>query len=264
MEEAPTEPHVDGPGDGDDPDSTRGAPDGELSAAADPGRARSTDGAADDGIGGEKPSDDVGVQMYPAESSRRRVAFDVDDEELVGPGGFPLRIQPAAAIGPGTADAKRLLTIWFVRKSFYWLFFVGLTIGLTAAVIRHDDTDVEVTDPSSLTGTWILVLVALVVRFGAGWIALALTAPMVLAHEPNLSPRTNFGAGIGIFFDRLNLARAFRALRWTHHVRQVALHRLGDTGERLGKLDPILDIVNITSGVLTFVVPVIVGGIVGT
>ena len=50
--------------------------------------------------------------------------------------------------------------------------------------------------------------------------------------------------------DRLNLARGYRALRWTHHVRQLALARLGDTGRRLARLDPIMDITNITLWVL--------------
>jgi hypothetical protein len=184
---------------------------------------------------------------------------EVDDAELVGPGRFPLRIQPSAAIAPGTKDAKRLLTIWFVRKSFYWLFFTGLAIGWTVTVVR-DDQDVDVgvdwLHPSTLLTPWLPMILALGLRFVVGWIALALAAPLVFAHEPNLSPRENFGSSIGVFFDRLNLARGFRAFRWTHHVRQVALRRLGPTGDRVGKLDPTLDVVNIVSGVLAFLIPI--------
>ncbi len=49
----------------------------------------------------------------PVESTDRP---SVDEDELVGPGRYPLRIQPAAAIQPGEQDARRLLRIWFVRK----------------------------------------------------------------------------------------------------------------------------------------------------
>jgi len=190
-------------------------------------------------------AEEVGERVGPGEP---------DPNDLVGPGKFPLRIQPAAAIMPGTADSKRLLSIWFVRKSFYWLFFLGISIGLLTTAFRHQsDIDVEVTSPSALVSPWAVLAVALIVRFVSGWVALGFAFPLALAHEPNLSPRTNFGSGIGKFFDRLHIARAFRSLRWTHHVRQVAQHRLGPTGARAGKLDPIFDIINISSGVIAFI-----------
>lgn len=70
------------------------------------------------------------------------------------------------------------------------------------------------------------------------------------AGEVDLAPRTSFGSSIGLFLDRLHVERAYRSLRWTHHVRRVALGQLGPTGDRLGKVDPILDIVNITAMVV--------------
>lgn len=69
------------------------------------------------------------------------------------------------------------------------------------------------------------------------------------AGEVDLAPRTSFGSSIGLFLDRLHVARAYRSLRWTH-VRRVALGQLGPTGDLLGKVDPILDIVNITAMVV--------------
>lgn len=179
---------------------------------------------------------------------------DVPDEELVGPGRYPLRIQPAAAIMPGEDDARRLLRLWFVRKSFYWILFLGMAVGSVYSMMRHREVDVDLTDPEATwAGGFILMLVALALRFVVNWIALGLAVPLALAHEPNLSARDNFGASIGKFFDRMHIARAFRSLRWTHHVRQVAQHRLGDEGRRLGRLDPWFDIVNIASGVIGFV-----------
>jgi hypothetical protein len=212
----------------------------------------------------------LGQRHFSMSPTMRKDDMDpAGPDELVGPGRFPLRIQPAAAVAPGTSDARRLLAVWYVRKSFYWLFFLGLIIGISVALVRDEgDTSVDIIDPGqfadNVISPWALVIIALVLRLVVAWVALALTAPLVFAHEPNLSPRDNFGSGIGVFFDRLHVARAFRALRWTHHVRQVALGRLGPTGDRLRKLDPVLDVVNITMGVLVVVVPVAVAAAIGS
>jgi hypothetical protein len=193
-----------------------------------------------------------------------------DPTELVGPGGNPLRIQPAAALMPGRADSFRLMMVWFVRKSFYWLFFVGYSLGTWMAYVNHEGNEVDVdwTSPDSvkegLLSPWSALILALIVRFAASWIALGLAMPLALAHEPNLAPRDNLGSSIGRFFDRLHVARAFRSLRWTHHVRQVALKRLGATGRRLGRLDPILDVVNIASAVVAFGIAIYVASVTAT
>ena len=187
---------------------------------------------------------------------------DLDRDELVGAGRYPLRIQPAAAIQPGEADARRLLRIWFVRKSVYWMFFLGWTIGNLVAVSRRQEPDFDVSR-GSVTSVWIVVLLALAIKFIVGWVALGMALPLAFAHEPNLSPRENFGSGFGVFFDRLHVARAFRSLRWTHHVRQVAQHRLGEQGRRLGRLDPILDIINVVAGVIAFLSVIVVVIVVG-
>lgn len=156
------------------------------------------------------------------------------------------------------------MVVWFIRKSFYWLVFLGYTLGTALALINHENNEVDIdwTSPTSvreaLLSPWSAFLLALIIRFVNNWVALALAFPLAIGHEPNLSPRENFGSGIGKFFDRLHVARSYRALRWTHHVRQVALGRLGERGRRLSKLDPLLDIVNIASGILSFFVIVAV------
>ena len=172
-----------------------------------------------------------------------------------------LKIDPEVAVLPGTADATRLLTTWFIRKSFYWIFFVGFTYGSVAAMVRHETAEVDIDWMSpdsvgeSLLSPWAGLIFAVILRFVIGWIALLLAIPFALAHDTDLEPRTNFGSGIGRFFDRMHIARAYRSLRWTHHVRQVALRRLGPSGERIARLDPFLDLVNIASGVLS--IPII-------
>ena len=101
-------------------------------------------------------------------------------DELVGEGGFPLRIQPAAALRPGRSDGRNLLIVWFARKSFYWLFFLGMGMGLTAATLERQDPDfaVDWTSPSSvesgLVSPWALLVVAIMLRFVVAWTALAM------------------------------------------------------------------------------------------
>jgi hypothetical protein len=149
---------------------------------------------------------------------------------------------------------------WFVRKSFYWLVFLGWGVGSLVAYWTSGSTqpDVDLTSPDSvregLFSPWVALVLALITRFVNNWVALGLAYPLAVAHEPGLTERTNVGSGIGRFFDRLHVARAFRSLRWTHDVRQVGLRRLGTTGERLRKLDPILDLVNIFSAVIAFAI----------
>ena len=178
-----------------------------------------------------------------------------------------LKIDPKVAVLEGRADATRLMIVWFVRKSFYWVFFVGFAYGSVVAAIRHETNEVDVDWASpnsvgeSLLSPWAGLILALILRFVIGWVALALCVPFALAHDTDLEPRTNVGSGIGRFFDRLHIARAYRSLRWTHHVRQVALQRLGPSGEKIGRLDPILDIVNIASGVLSVLIVGIVTSI---
>jgi len=205
----------------------------------------------------EGPSETTDADEAPEPTEPTDSTDALDQDELVGPGRYPLRIQPAAAIQPGERDARRLLRIWFVRKSFYWIFFVGWTIGNLVAASRHQEPDFDLAHGAA-SPVWIVVILALAIKFIVGWVALGLAMPLALAHEPNLSPRENFGSSIGLFFDRLHVARAYRSLRWTHHVRQVAQHRLGEEGRRLGRLDPIFDVINITSGVIAFLSVIVV------
>jgi hypothetical protein len=158
------------------------------------------------------------------------------------------RIVPEAALRPGLGDARALLALWYVRKSSFWVFGLGVTIA--ALVYRADTINVGSASPaeiwdelhSPLAG----VAVALILRLFAAAAGLLIAYPLARAYETGLEPRTNTGRTIGILLDRYKVMRAYRALRWTHHVRLVAIRRLGRTGARVAHLDPIMDIANIT------------------
>ena len=177
----------------------------------------------------------------------------------------PMRIRPELALLAGTADARNLLNVWYLRKSVYGLVAAGL-IG--AALTRSNvDVDVDWTSGEEVTSRlWsplAPLVVGLLIRVGSSFAALLLALPLARAYEVGLAPRTNLGSGIGHMLDRLNLARAYRALRWTHHVRQLALARLGGTGRKLSRLDPIMDITNITLWVIAVVALIATGATTG-
>ncbi len=165
----------------------------------------------------------------------------------------PPRIRPELALQPGAADARNLLVVWFLRKSVYGLVALGLIVG----ALTRTDIDIDFRSASDLESQLSSPLAPLVVgvilRVITSFVALLLALPLASAYEVGLSPRTNFGSGIGHVLDRLNLARGYRALRWTHHVRQIALARLGPKGPKLARLDPIMDITNITLWVVAVI-----------
>jgi len=165
----------------------------------------------------------------------------------------PPRIRPELALQPGAADARNLLVVWYLRKSVYGLVALGLIVG----ALTRTDIDIDFRSASDLESQLSSPLAPLVVgvilRVITSFAALLLALPLASAYEVGLAPRTNIGSGIGHVLDRLNLARGYRALRWTHHVRQVALARLGPTGRKLQRLDPIMDITNIALWVVAVI-----------
>jgi hypothetical protein len=175
--------------------------------------------------------------------------------------GSTARIVPEAALRPGLGDARALLALWYVRKSSYWVFGLGVTIA--ALVYRADTIDVGTASPATiwdeLRSPLAGVALAVILRLFSAGAGLLITYPLARAYEIGLEPRTNTGRTIGILLDRYKVMRAYRALRWTHHVRLAALRRLGAAGQRLARLDPIMDVANIALIATAFVALAIAG-----
>ena len=181
--------------------------------------------------------------------------------------GAGLRIDPVACLGPGRTDARRLLVVWFVKKSFWWMFFGGSAFAAVVHAIERVDNDFEVrvTSPDSvrsgLFSAFALVVLALLIRIAIGWVALGLAYPLARSHDSMLEPRTGVNRNWGTFSDRYKVAKAYRLLRWTHHVRQVALDRVAPGPSWWRRADPIIDVVNVLAVigffVTTFVLAVI-------
>jgi hypothetical protein len=183
---------------------------------------------------------------------RGRVVHSAETEHAAG--AQSPRIRPELALLPGTADARNLLVVWYLRKSVYGLVALGMITG----ALTQTELDIDLRSSAQL-GSDLLsplapVVIGVMLRVVSGFVALALALPLARAYEVGLAPRTNLGSGIGRVLDLLNVARGYRALRWTHHVRQTALARLGDRGLTVARLDPIMDVVNITLWVLVVVI----------
>ena len=164
-----------------------------------------------------------------------------------------LRIDPAACLGPGRNDARRLLIVWFVKKSFYWMFFGGSAFASVVHAVERVDNDLQVrlTSPDSVTSSLFsaaaFVVLALIIRLAIGWVALGLAYPLARSHDAALEPRTGRNRHWATFSDRYKVAKAFRLLRWTHHVRQVALDRIAPGPSWWRRVDPILDVLNVVA-----------------
>ena len=180
-----------------------------------------------------------------------------------GPIADGLRIDPGACLLPGRKNARSLLIVWFVKKSFWWMFFGGSAFAAIVHAVERVDNDLQVrlSSPDSvksgLLSAYSLVVLALVTRLAIGWVALGLAYPLARSHDAALEPRTGWNHHWGTFSDRYKVAKAYRLLRWTHHVRQVALDRVAPGPSWWRRLDPILDVVNVLA-VIGFLVTTIV------
>lgn len=130
-----------------------------------------------------------------------------------------------------------LVSAWLARKSAYWM--GGLAVVL-AAVAHQRDVSWGFDSPAAVA-----VLLGLALRVGSAWLGLALAYPLTIDYEADLDERSGFGSTIGKWLDRRQLAKGFRALRWTHHIRQAALDQLGTTGDHLRGAERVVDVANI-------------------
>ena len=171
------------------------------------------------------------------------------------------RVELDACLLTGTGDSVRLLLAWFVKKSFWWMFFGGAAFASLVHFVERveNEFNVSYTSPESveagLLSAWAPVVLAVLIRLAMGWIGVALAYPLARAHDHGLPARTGWNRHYATFSDRYKVAKAFRNLRWTHHVRQVALDRVapGRPSSWWRRWDPIIDVLNVI-GVIAFIV----------
>lgn len=161
-------------------------------------------------------------------------------------------LDPSVALRSGLFDPAALLLLWCLRRMFFPLLWLGMILVTTGG--RSDD----ITEAGGLAeymtsfesageffGVLLSPLVGLIVAFGlriaVASLALALAYPLTRWNDPSdYAHGRRQRSRIRLWWDRWYLTRAYRSLRWTWAVRQVAAVRLGETGRLLTSCDPVL------------------------
>jgi hypothetical protein len=146
-----------------------------------------------------------------------------------------------------------------MRRAFVPLLWLGFAFAtLVVAVFRNQDAETVVDELAQLEGIgdyigailspFAGVVAAFLLRILVGLLAFAAAFPLSLHRDSgDYGAKRRSTRWMQLWRDRLYLTRAYRALRWTWAVRQVAAERTGRTGSMLLACDPILRWVGIAA-----------------
>jgi len=172
----------------------------------------------------------------------------------------PIRhpIDPSAAVRDRFDATALLLLLWLLRSTVPALLLGGLRYAWLVSETRFEAIP-QVTTPGQavrlLLSPFVFIAIGIALRFLVGIAALVLAYPL---------SRRETGSSIGpgmlrrpfrIWADRLHLLRAYRSLRWTSTVRQLAATKLGQWGRILSWSGPAL---LITDGIMIITLVVVV------
>lgn len=156
----------------------------------------------------------------------------------------PIRhaIDSAAAVR-GRFDAAVLLVLWLLRCSVPALFLAGLSVAWVVTESRFE-TVPQVATPWQavrvLLSPFGLVAIAVLLQFLVAIAALLLAYPLSRRETGSSMAPGVPHRPLRVWADRLHLVRAYRSLRWTSAVRQLAATRLGRWGRALSWSGPVL------------------------
>jgi hypothetical protein len=177
------------------------------------------------------------IQLVDRSLGRMEASMTADDQ---------LFIHPAQALRPGERDARNLLIAWCIRRSAYPLLFLGLigayaTTGGSGSVV-WDDPGVVIRELTSPIAGLLLAVIARVVASQTG---LVMAFWFARERDRRLDPRTGINRRLARVLDLRQASKSFRALRWTHHVRQEAVARVAPTGGWWRQIDKTFDVATI-------------------
>ncbi len=150
------------------------------------------------------------------------------------------RLDPALALRAGRTDSWLVLVLWAIRKSWYLLLMLGLTLS---AVLQGSPDDAGVLG-------WIehhigTALVAITAALSAGIRIASKTVGTIAAYpltrwiDGELTPHPRrIVRWARMMSNRLDFARAYTALRWSRPVRAIAAARIGGRPERFFRAYP--------------------------
>ena len=105
-----------------------------------------------------------------------------------------------------------------------------------------------------LLSPFVLVAIAIILRFLVGIAALVLAYPLSRRETDSSIGPGMLWRPFRVWADRLHLVRAYRSLRWTSTVRQLAATRLGRWGRVLSWSGPVLLVADVVMFIALIVV----------
>ena len=159
-------------------------------------------------------------------------------------------------------DPLALLWLWFARRLVYPLIWIGITVAALAS--QMDDADMADIDTVSEAFRALLsplagFVIAIGLRLATSVVGLALAYRVTLSADAITLPfESQRAASLRSVVDRLLVTRAFRNLRWTKAVRQLADHRVGKAGRRFEVADRVVTVANVVLVVAMFAIVSIV------
>ncbi|MET0865629.1 MAG: hypothetical protein ABWZ98_14965 [Nakamurella sp.] len=173
-------------------------------------------------------------------------------------GSGPIRhpIDPAAAVG-GKFDTTALLVLWLLRSAVPALLLAGLAYAWVVSETRFESIAIVTTPGQAvrlLVSPFVFVAIAIILRFLVGCAALLLAYPLSRRETGSSVGPGMQGRTLRVWTDRLHLVRAYRSLRWTSSVRQLAARGLGSWGRVLSWSGPVLFVIDVVMIVVLVVV----------
>lgn len=156
-------------------------------------------------------------------------------------------IDPAAAVR-GRFDAAALLILWLLRSAAPAVFIAGVIYAWLVSEDRFEAVP-QMTTPGQafrvLLSPFAGVALAIILRFAVGIAALILAYPLGRRESGSSIGPQMWRRPFRVWTDRLHLVRAYRSLRWTSTIGDLAASRIGTWGKALSWSGPVLAVVDV-------------------
>ncbi len=167
-------------------------------------------------------------------------------------------VDAASALAPGAWDATAILLLQCLRTASILLVVAGVAVAVATG---SEDRMDEVTSPETMLHALVTPLAVLAVgvllRLLLAPVAYALAAAFVVHDGRHLTREVDARSTWNRLVDRVRLAGAYRALRWTLAVRDEAVDRLGRRGQALDRAATVLRVLTGVALVGVVVAPVL-------
>lgn len=163
---------------------------------------------------------------------------DADDQL----GGLPHGLDPQVALRPGRFDPFALWIVYLLRRTFFPLAFLSTIVlsltGRDGETLAGVDTVGEFLE--AVRSPLVLLVVATMIRVMATILGFMFAYPLSHRAPLAISPHQGRWSAWGRLMDRLHVTRAYRSLRWTKAVRDVAAERIGPTADWFRAIERLL------------------------